>query len=63
MYGGDTHIGPELQFGHMMGDRFEELKAMVEWQRGRLIGLQFKAEPGEVARVLGDVLPAIKSTA
>ncbi len=47
----------------LMGDRFAELSATVEWQRGRLVGLQFRAEPAEVARVLGDVLPAIKSSA
>lgn len=47
----------------LMGDRFEQLQATVEWQRGRLIGLQFRSEPAEVARVLGDVLPAIKSSA
>jgi hypothetical protein len=35
----------------------------VVWQRGRLVGLQFRCEPAEVARVLGDLLPAIKASA
>lgn len=47
----------------LFGDRFDGLKATVTWQRGRVVGLQFKAEPGEVARVLGDLLPAIKASA
>jgi len=47
----------------LFGDRFEGLKATVVWQRGRVVGLQFKAEPLEVARVLGDLLPAIKASA
>jgi len=46
----------------LLGDRFEGLPATVVWQRGRLIGLQFKNEPAEVAEVLGDLLPAIKSS-
>ena len=44
----------------LLGDRFEGLPATVVWQRGRLVGLQFRREPAEVARVLGDLLPAIK---
>lgn len=47
----------------LIGDRFESLAATVMWQRGRLIGLQFKQEPSEVARVIGDLLPAIKASA
>ena len=47
----------------LFGDRFEGLAATVVWQRGRVVGLQFKQEPGEVARVLGDLLPAIKALA
>lgn len=46
----------------LLGDRFEGLPATVAWQRGRLIGLQFRCEPAEVARVLGDLLPAIKAS-
>lgn len=47
----------------LLGDRFEGLPATVVWQRGRLVGLQFRSEPAEVARVLGDLLPAIKTQA
>jgi hypothetical protein len=47
----------------LLGDRFEGLPATVVWQRGRLVGLQFRGEPAEVARVLGDLLPAIKASA
>jgi hypothetical protein len=47
----------------LLGDRFEGLPATVVWQRGRLVGLQFRCEPAEVARVLGDLLPAIKASA
>jgi len=47
----------------LYGDRFEGLAATVVWQRGRVVGLQFKKAPSEVARVLGDVLPAIKASA
>jgi|GEM_PF-1143621 len=47
----------------LFGDRFEGLGATVVWQRGRVVGLQFKADPLEVARVLGDLLPAIKASA
>lgn len=47
----------------LLGDRFESLSATVVWQRGRLVGLQFRREPAEVARVLGDLLPAIKASA
>lgn len=47
----------------LLGDRFEGLDATVLWQRGRLVGLQFRSEPSEVARVLGDLLPAIKVSA
>jgi len=47
----------------LLGDRFEGLPATVVWQRGRVIGLQFKQAPGEVAHVLGDLLPAIKASA
>ncbi len=47
----------------LFGDRFEGLSATVVWQRGRVVGLQFKADPVEVARVLGDLLPAIKASA
>src|SRR3546814_4965271 len=42
----------------LLGDRFEGLPAVVVWQRGRLVGLQFKGEPATVARALGDLLPA-----
>ena len=47
----------------LLGDRFEGLSAFVMWQRGRLIGLQFKDAPADVARVLGDLLPAIRASA
>ena len=47
----------------LLGDRFDDLAATVEWQRGRLVGLQFKAAPAEVAQILGDLLPVIKATA
>ena len=47
----------------LLGDRFEGLPAIVVWQRGRLVGLQFSCEPTEVARILGDLLPAIKASA
>jgi len=47
----------------LYGDRFDGLSATVVWQRGRVVGLQFKQAPGEVARVLGNVLPAIRATA
>ena len=47
----------------LLGDRFEGLSATVVWQRGRVVGLQFKQPPAEVARVLGDLLPAIKVSA
>ena len=47
----------------LFGDRFDGLSATVVWQRGRVVGRQFKQAPGEVARVLGDLLPAIKATA
>lgn len=47
----------------LLGDRFEGLPATVTWQRGRLVGLQFRREPAEVARVLGDLLPAIRTSA
>ncbi|GAB4351832.1 MAG: hypothetical protein Kow00114_00110 [Kiloniellaceae bacterium] len=47
----------------LFGDRFEGLAATVVWQRGRVVGLQFKQAPGEVAKVLGDLLPAIKASA
>lgn len=47
----------------LLGDRFEGLPATVVWQRGRLVGLQFRREPAEVARVLGDLLPAIRASA
>jgi PilZ domain len=47
----------------LLGDRFEGLTATVVWQRGRVVGLQFKQAPGDVARVLGDLLPAIKASA
>jgi hypothetical protein len=46
----------------LLGDRFAALPATVMWQRGRAVGLQFKGEPAEVARVLGDLLPAIKAS-
>lgn len=29
-YGGDTHIGPELQFGHRMGDLFDEPVLLIK---------------------------------
>jgi hypothetical protein len=47
----------------LLGDRFEGLPATVVWQRGRLVGLQFRQEPAAVASVLGDLLPAIKASA
>jgi len=47
----------------LLGDRFEGLPATVVWQRGRLVGLQFRGAPAEVAAVLGDLLPAIKASA
>ena len=47
----------------LYGDRFEGLSATIVWQRGRVIGLQFRAAPGDVARVLGDLLPAIRASA
>lgn len=47
----------------LLGDRFDGLGATVVWQRGRLVGLQFRAAPAEVAAVLGDLLPAIKASA
>lgn len=47
----------------LFGDRFDGLEATVTWQRGRAVGLQFKAAPAEVGRVLGDLLPAIKASA
>ncbi len=47
----------------LFGDRFDGLEANVMWQRGRVVGLQFKAAPAEVARILGDLLPAIKASA
>ncbi|WP_193369188.1 PilZ domain-containing protein [Pelagibius marinus] len=47
----------------LFGDRFDGLEATVMWQRGRVVGLQFKAEPAEIARILGDLLPAIKASA
>lgn len=47
----------------LFGDRFDGLEATVVWQRGRVVGLQFKVEPAEVARILGDLLPAIKASA
>ena len=47
----------------LFGDRFDGLEATVMWQRGRVVGLQFKVEPTEVARILGDLLPAIKASA
>jgi len=47
----------------LLGDRFDGLAATVVWQRGRMIGLQFKGEPVEIARILGDLLPAIKASA
>ncbi len=47
----------------LRGDRFEGLGATVAWQRGRLVGLQFRGAPAEVARVLGDLLPAIRASA
>ena len=47
----------------LLGDRFEGLAANVTWQRGRMIGLQFMAEPVEIARILGDLLPVIKASA
>lgn len=46
----------------LLGDRFEGLPGTVVWQRGRLVGLQFRSEPAEVSRVLGDLLPAIKAS-
>ena len=49
-------------FAILLGDRFEGLSATVVWQRGRVVGLQFRSEPAEVSRVLGDLLPAIKAT-
>jgi hypothetical protein len=47
----------------LLGDRFEGLDATVVWQRGRLVGLQFRVAPAEVAAILGDLLPAIKASA
>jgi hypothetical protein len=47
----------------LLGDRFEGLPSTVVWQRSRLVGLQFRCEPGEVMRILGDLLPAIKASA
>ena len=29
-YGGDSHIGPELQFGHVMGDYFDEPVLLIK---------------------------------
>ncbi len=29
-YGGSSHIGPELQFGHVVGDRFEEPVLLIK---------------------------------
>lgn len=42
------------------GDRFEGLSATIVWTSGRVIGLEFKDEPGAVGRCLGDLLPTIK---
>ncbi|MEO3430311.1 PilZ domain-containing protein [Pelagibius sp. CAU 1746] len=47
----------------LFGDRFDGLDATVVWRRGRVVGLQFKVEPAKVARILGDLLPAIKASA
>jgi len=47
----------------LLGDRFDGLGATVVWQRGRLVGLQFRDAPAEVAAILGDLLPAIKASA
>lgn len=47
----------------LLGDRFAGLPATVVWRRGRLVGLQFTCEPAEVARILGDLLPAITVSA
>lgn len=47
----------------LFGDRFDGLAATVVWQRGRVVGLQFKAEPAKVAEILGDILPAIRASA
>ncbi|MEQ8356936.1 MAG: PilZ domain-containing protein [Kiloniellaceae bacterium] len=46
----------------LFGDRFDGLAGSIMWQRGRMVGVQFESEPTEVARVLGDLLPAITSS-
>lgn len=47
----------------LKGDRFEGLQAVIVWKSGRLLGLEFKDEPAQVARILGELLPAIKASA
>ena len=47
----------------LQGDRFEGLQATIVWKSGRLLGLQFKEEPAQVALILGELLPAIKASA
>ena len=45
------------------GDRFEGLAATIVWTSGRIAGLEFKDEPADVSRILGDLLPTIKVSA
>lgn len=47
----------------LSADRFEGLLATIVWTSGRMIGLQFKDAPGQIAEVLGELLPAIKASA
>ncbi|WP_422367028.1 PilZ domain-containing protein [Pelagibius sp.] len=47
----------------LSADRFDGLLATIVWTSGRMLGLQFKDDPYQVAEVLGELLPAIKASA
>ncbi len=47
----------------LSADRFDGLLATIVWKSGRVLGLQFKDDPSQIAEVLGELLPAIKASA
>jgi len=67
-YGGSSHIGPELQFGHVMGDHYEEPVLLIKtaWG-GKSLYVDFRppSSGGEVGpyytRMIEEVRAALKA--
>jgi hypothetical protein len=69
-YGGASHIGPELQFGHVVGDRFEERVLLIKtaWG-GKSLQVDFRppSSGGETGayykQMIAEIRDALKGVA